>query len=68
LSFVLSRNVNKRFDELAAIRGAPVFVGGRSLLNYQGLARRHGLIPLVGPGELAVPRMIATAESAAERL
>ena len=42
LSFVLSRNINKRFDELAAIRGAPVFVGGRSILNYQGLARGTG--------------------------
>ena len=58
LSFVLSRNVNKRFDELSAIRGAPVFVGGRSLLNYRTLARRHGLIPLTGSGEQAVRRMI----------
>ncbi|HMB03716.1 MAG TPA: hypothetical protein VKP69_08245, partial [Isosphaeraceae bacterium] len=31
------------------IRGLPIFVGGRSILNYQGLARRHGLIPLPGP-------------------
>jgi DNA-binding transcriptional MerR regulator len=49
LSFVLSRNVNKRFRELAEIREVPIFVGGRSILNYQGLARRHGLIPLPGP-------------------
>jgi DNA-binding transcriptional MerR regulator len=49
LSFVLSRNIKKRFQELAQIRGLPIFVGGRSILNYQGLARRHGLIPLPGP-------------------
>ncbi len=49
VSFVLSRNINKRFDELGSLRGAPVYVGGRSILNYQGLARRHGLIPLPGP-------------------
>jgi methanogenic corrinoid protein MtbC1 len=48
LSFVLSRNINKRFEELARIRDVPVFVGGRSILNYQGLARRHGLVPLAG--------------------
>lgn len=48
LSFVLSRNINKRFQELSKIRGVPVFVGGRSIVNHQGLARRHGLIPLVG--------------------
>lgn len=48
LSFVLSRNINKRFGELTQIRGVPVFVGGRSILNYQGLARRNGLIPVVG--------------------
>lgn len=49
LSFVLSRNIKKRFQELQQIRGLPIFVGGRSILNYQGLARRHGLIPLPGP-------------------
>ena len=49
LSFVLSRNINKRFQELAQIRGLPIFVGGRSILNYQNLARRHGLIPTPGP-------------------
>jgi methanogenic corrinoid protein MtbC1 len=48
LSFVLSRNINKRFQELAKIRGLPIFVGGRSIVNHQGLARRHGLIPLTG--------------------
>ena len=66
LSFVLSRNVNKRFDELASIRGAPVFVGGRSLLNYRGLARQHGLIPLTGLGEPALREMIVMTESAAD--
>lgn len=58
ISLVLSRNVNKRFAELASLRGVPVFVGGRSLLNYQGLARRHGLIPLVGPAGRAVVRWL----------
>jgi methanogenic corrinoid protein MtbC1 len=48
MSFVLSRNINKRFQELARIRGLPIFVGGRSIVNHQGLARRYGLIPLVG--------------------
>jgi methanogenic corrinoid protein MtbC1 len=48
LSFVLSRNINKRFQELAKIVGLPIFVGGRSIVNHQGLARRHGLIPLTG--------------------
>lgn len=43
LSFVLSRNINKRFHELTQIRGLPIFVGGRSILNYQNLARRYGL-------------------------
>lgn len=54
LSFVLSRNINKRFQELARIRDVPVFVGGRSILNYQGLARRNGLIPLPGSAAQAV--------------
>jgi MerR family transcriptional regulator, light-induced transcriptional regulator len=49
LSFVLSRNIQKRFQELHQIRGLPIFVGGRSILNHQGLARQHGLIPLPGP-------------------
>jgi DNA-binding transcriptional MerR regulator len=48
LSFVLSRNIRKRFQELSRIKAVPVFVGGRSILNYQGLARQHGLIPLTG--------------------
>lgn len=54
LSFVLSRNINKRFQELSRIRGVPIFVGGRSILNYQGLARRFGLIPLPGPAVHAI--------------
>ena len=40
LSFVLSRNIKRRFQELLKIRGVPIFVGGRSILNYQTLARR----------------------------
>jgi MerR family transcriptional regulator, light-induced transcriptional regulator len=54
LSFVLSRNINKRFQELEQISGLPIFVGGRSILNYQGLARRHGLLPLPGPASQSV--------------
>jgi DNA-binding transcriptional MerR regulator len=49
LSFILSRNITKRFQELERIQTVPVFVGGRSILNYQSLARHHGLIPLIGP-------------------
>jgi DNA-binding transcriptional MerR regulator len=48
VSFVLSRSIRKRFGELQEIRGVPIFVGGRSLMNHQALARRHGLIPLSG--------------------
>lgn len=58
LSFVLSRNINKRFVELSKIRGVPVFVGGRSILNYQSLARRHGLFPVPGGITTAVGRLI----------
>jgi DNA-binding transcriptional MerR regulator len=54
LSFILSRNVNKRFEELSKITGVPIIVGGRSILNYQSLARRHGLIPVVCPVESAI--------------
>jgi methanogenic corrinoid protein MtbC1 len=49
LSFILSRNIKKRFQELQEIRQVPVFVGGRSIVNYQSVARSHGLIPLTGP-------------------
>ncbi|HWE35021.1 MAG TPA: MerR family transcriptional regulator [Isosphaeraceae bacterium] len=66
LSFVMSRNINKRFRELERLRGAPVFVGGRSILNYQGLARRHGLIPLVGPASSAVGQLVAQFEALGE--
>jgi hypothetical protein len=48
LSFVLSRNVKKRFRELETLKDIPVFVGGRSIINYQSLARSHGLIPIPG--------------------
>lgn len=54
VSFVMSRNITKRFQELAGLRGARVFVGGRSILNYCGLARKHGLVPLPGSGSEAV--------------
>jgi methanogenic corrinoid protein MtbC1 len=59
LSFVLSRNINKRFQELEQISGLPVFVGGRSILNYQSLARRHGLLPLPGPASQAISQFFA---------
>lgn len=67
LSFVLSRNVNKRFTELSRINGAPIYVGGRSILNYQGLARRHGLHPIPGPGDVGIHRMIAEIEGGEAR-
>jgi len=57
LSFVLSRNINKRFQELSRVRGLPVFVGGRSILNYQKLARRYGLIPVAGPASVALNQL-----------
>jgi DNA-binding transcriptional MerR regulator len=63
LSFVLSRNINKRFQELARIRDLPIFVGGRSILNYQSLARRHGLIPVAGAVTMAIPQMIVEFEA-----
>ncbi len=63
ISFALSRNINKRFDELGKVHGAPVFVGGRSLVNYQGLARRRGLKPVIGPGPSAVAQMIEQVKS-----
>jgi DNA-binding transcriptional MerR regulator len=59
LSFVLSRNIKKRFQELSQIQGPPIFVGGRSILNYQGLARRHGLIPLPGPIAVTIHQLRA---------
>jgi hypothetical protein len=59
VSFVLSRSINKRFGELAAIRGVPIFVGGRSLMNHKALARSHGLIPLTGPIASIIPQWMA---------
>ncbi len=59
VSFVLSRSINKRFRELAAIRGVPIFVGGRSLMNHKALARSHGLIPLTGPIGAVIPQWMA---------
>lgn len=63
LSFILSRNIQKRFHELTEVRGLPVFVGGRSILNYQSLARRHGLIPVPGPVSAAIEQMTAEIEN-----
>lgn len=54
VSLSLSRNIRKRFDELENLHGAPIFVGGRSLLNYQGLARRCGFGVVRGP---AIPNV-----------
>ncbi len=62
LSFVLSRNINKRFAELASITSVPVFVGGRSIVNHQGLARRFGLIPLTGSLAAASAELVAETE------
>ncbi|MFO0950961.1 MAG: MerR family transcriptional regulator [Isosphaeraceae bacterium] len=58
LSFVLSRNITKRFAELSQVKRVPVFVGRRSMVNYQKLARSHGLIPLPGPAVDAVTRLV----------
>jgi DNA-binding transcriptional MerR regulator len=58
LSFVLSRNINKRFNELKSVRGVPIYVGGRSILNYRSLAKKHGLRPLPGPGVSAVALLV----------
>ncbi len=63
LSFVLSRNINKRFQELSKIRDVPVFVGGRSIVNHQGLARRHGLIPLTGSLSAASKQLLDNVEA-----
>ena len=62
ISFVLSRNTNKRFAELGKLRGSPVFIGGRSIVNHTCVARRHGLIPLPGRGDLAVRALIEEVE------
>ncbi|QEH32977.1 HTH-type transcriptional repressor YcgE [Aquisphaera giovannonii] len=59
LSFTLSRNIKKRFQELKVITEVPVFVGGRSIVNYQSLARGYGLIPLPGPIRDAAPALEA---------
>ena len=62
ISLILSRNVTKRFAELGGLKGAPIFVGGRSLVNYAGLARRHGLFPLPSRGDAAVEALIESVE------
>jgi methanogenic corrinoid protein MtbC1 len=63
VSFLLSRNINKRFSELSKISGLPVFVSGRSILNYQRLARGRGLTPLTGTIRSTAALMIASLES-----
>ena len=63
LSFVLSRNINKRFQELSRLESLPVFVGGRSILNYQSLARRYGLTPVLGPVTVAVQSLLGEFEA-----
>ncbi|HEU5116524.1 MAG TPA: MerR family transcriptional regulator [Isosphaeraceae bacterium] len=67
LSFVLSRNINKRFGELESIHGVPIYVGGRSILNYRSLAKKHGLRPVPGPGSSAVDLMIEELQQRPER-
>ena len=62
LSFVMSRNINKRFQELREVRGVPIFVGGRGILNYQGLARRYGLIPLPGSAASGLAQLLGKFE------
>jgi DNA-binding transcriptional MerR regulator len=67
ISLVLSRNIRKRFEELAQLRGAKVYIGGRSILNYRGLARRLGLVPVVGPATEAVRRMLTLVDVASHQ-
>ncbi len=62
LSFVLSRNIKKRFQELERLRTVPVFVGGRSIVNYQSLARSHGLVPIVGSIGTSVDQLVVEFE------
>lgn len=62
LSFVLSRNIRKRFAELQFIRSVPVFVGGRSIVNHQGLARRFGMVPLTGSLSASSAQLILETE------
>jgi methanogenic corrinoid protein MtbC1 len=59
VSFTLARSINKRFRELAKLVGAPVYVGGRSILNYQSVARRYALIPVPGPARIALGPFLA---------
>jgi methanogenic corrinoid protein MtbC1 len=63
VSFLLSRNINKRFAELSKIPGLPVFVSGRSILNYRRLARGQGLTPLTGTIRSTATMMVAALES-----
>ncbi|GIW85754.1 MAG: hypothetical protein KatS3mg108_0078 [Isosphaeraceae bacterium] len=63
ISFVMSGHLNQRFAELATLRGAPVFVGGRSLVNYSRQARRYHLIPLPGPASSTIERLIHEARN-----
>ncbi|WZO98874.1 MerR family transcriptional regulator [Isosphaeraceae bacterium EP7] len=62
ISFLLSRNINKRFAELSKITGLPIFVSGRSILNYQSLARGRGLTPLSGTIRSTAAMMVAELE------
>lgn len=59
VSFALSRSVTSRFEELGRLAtdpdGAPVFVGGRSVLNHRKLAREHNLVPITAPLDQIVP-------------
>lgn len=64
VSFVLSLNINKRFQELGRLSGAPVYVGDRSILNHQQLARCHGLTSLLGRVAEGVEVMVAACTGA----
>ena len=55
ISFVLSRNIKRRFEELATIRDVPVFVGGRGMDDLGREARKRGLIPLIGSASTTLP-------------
>lgn len=67
VSLSLSRNIRKRFAELSRLRGAPIFVGGRSVLNYQSLARRCGLGVVLGSAIPNVATYLAGLEDPARK-
>ena len=54
VSFPLARGIRRKFDVLKRIKGVPIVVGGRSIVDYQCLARQAGALPLVGNARFAM--------------